>query len=114
MMISALSVQESARPVAPLGGFFGTDQFPKLRTFTRWVREGSVRWVAVPTLLPQRPTSVLPPSIVASPWGPYARARCRRIGAAVYGGLNATAYWRTHDLGSLHSPLALCDCQSPT
>ena len=112
IMLSALSIEKSSQPVAPLGGFFGTDQFPKLPTFTSWVRRGFIRWVAVPALPPRLLANRLPPSIVASPWGPFARTHCRRVPAKDYGGLNATKYWFTHDVGPLHSPLALYDCQS--
>ena len=111
VMVAALEIERSSQPVAPLGGFFGTDHFPTLNTFRKWVRSGHLRWVAIPDLPPGRSLQSMPPSIVASPWGPYARANCRRVTPGAYRGIEPNVYWHTHNTRPLHSPLALFDCR---
>jgi len=111
VIAAAQAVESNSGSVAPLGGFFGTDQYPTLTTFTRWINQRQLRWVAVPDLPPHRLSDTIPPSIVASPWGPYARANCRRVAPNLYGGADSAAYWRLYNHLPLHTPLALFDCQ---
>ena len=106
-------VIQGMKPV-PLGGFFGTDPYPRLATFTSWIDNGRLRWVAVPDLPPFRRLATVPPSIVAKPWGPWVRAHCTVTPATTWGGADPAAYWQRYRHGPLHSPLALYDCQHPT
>ena len=55
LSISEREITLDGRPIAPLGGFFGTDPFPMLTTFTAWIRSGRLRWVEAGR--PRRPGS---------------------------------------------------------
>ncbi len=111
VLAAAQAVESDSGSVAALGGFFGTDQYPTLNTFTHWISHRQLRWVAVPDLPPHRLARAIPPSIMARPWGPYARANCQRVPPHSYGGADPTAYWRLYNRLPLHTPLALFDCQ---
>ena len=111
VLAAAQAVESNSGSVAPLGGFFGTDQYPTMATFTHWINRHQLRWVAVPDLPPHRLAPAIPPSIVASPWGPFARANCQRVPLQSYGGADPAAYWHLYNHLPLHTPLALFDCQ---
>ncbi len=98
--------------VVPLGGFFGTDAYPTLSTFTSMITQSRVRWVAVPALPPGRHARSLPPAMVARPWGPWVRNHCRLVAPGEYGGVDAGKYWVTNNRIPLHAPLALYDCRT--
>lgn len=96
--------------VVPLGGFFGTDPYPSLPTFTLMVATGKVRWVAVPDLPPGRSSQGLPPGIVARPWGRWVRANCRAVKPETYGGLDGRKFWSANNEKPYRTPLVLYDC----
>ena len=110
VLVAALGVEQGIQTVIPLGGYFGTDPYPSLGIFTRWVRSGQLRWVAVPDIPPGRMMSTIPPSIVARPWGPYARANCHKVPPNSYNGIDLHRFWRKNNRLPLHAPLALFDC----
>ena len=110
---SAQLVLDGTRPV-PLGGFFGTDAYPLIGTFTGWIKNHHLRWVALPELPPGRALSTVPPASIAKPWGPWVRAHCTSTPNTVWGGTDPATYWDRYRHAPFHAPLALYDCQHPT
>ncbi len=100
--------------VVPLGGFFGTDPYPSLPSFASMVATSKVRWVAVPDLPPGRAPQVLPPGMVARPWGPWVRSKCEAVNATSYGGLDAKGFWSANNKRPYRTPLVLYDCLNAT
>ena len=100
----------SAHGVAALGGFFGSGPLPTLRTLQGWIASRKIRWVAIPGLPPGRDLRILSSGVVARPWGPYVRGRCRLVPASRYHGVNQNVFWRRYNRAPIHTPLSLYDC----
>ncbi len=74
--------------VLPLGGFFGTDPYPRLGKLITLIAADQLRWVAlavpVATRNSSRPMQVATlPSV--QPWLPWVRRNCRLVRPSVYG-----------------------------
>ena len=102
----------STHAVAALGGFFGSGPLPTLRTLQGWILSRKIRWVAVPGLPPGRDPRMLSAGVVARPWGPYVRGRCRLVPARRYHGVNQSVFWRRYNHAPIHTPLSLYDCEN--